>query len=49
VKFDSLGENADAASFIFQWQDNGSKFLQVLPAGQSGSVPIMATKPAWAS
>jgi branched-chain amino acid transport system substrate-binding protein len=49
VKFDSLGENADAASFIFQWQDNGSKFVQVLPAGQSGSVPIVATKPAWAS
>jgi branched-chain amino acid transport system substrate-binding protein len=47
VKFDSLGENADAASFVFQWQ--GAKYLQVLPAGQSGSVPIIATKPVWAS
>ena len=33
VKFDSLGENANAAAFIFQWQDNGSKFVQVLPSG----------------
>jgi ABC-type branched-subunit amino acid transport system substrate-binding protein len=48
VKFDSLGENANAAAFIFQWQDNGSKYLQVLPAG-GVSVPIIATKPAWAS
>jgi branched-chain amino acid transport system substrate-binding protein len=49
VKFDSLGENGDAASFIFQWQDKGSKFLQVLPAAQPGSVSIIATKPTWAS
>jgi branched-chain amino acid transport system substrate-binding protein len=49
VKFDSLGENSSAVSFIFQWQGNGSKYLQVLPAAQSGSVPIIATKPAWAS
>jgi branched-chain amino acid transport system substrate-binding protein len=49
VKFDSLGENANAAAFVFQWQKNGSQFLQVLPAGQSGSVPIIAAKPAWAS
>jgi branched-chain amino acid transport system substrate-binding protein len=49
VKFDSLGENANAAAFIFQWQKNGSKFLQVLPAGVPGSVPIIATKPAWTS
>jgi branched-chain amino acid transport system substrate-binding protein len=49
VKFDSLGENANAAAFIFQWQKGGSQFLQVLPAGASGSVPIIATKPAWAS
>jgi branched-chain amino acid transport system substrate-binding protein len=47
VKFDSLGENADAASFVFQWQ--GAKYLQVLPAAQPGSVPIIANKPAWAS
>jgi branched-chain amino acid transport system substrate-binding protein len=49
VKFDSLGENANAAAFVFQWQKNGSQFLQVLPSGVSGSVPIIATKPAWAS
>jgi branched-chain amino acid transport system substrate-binding protein len=49
VKFDSLGENANAAAFIFQWQKNGAQFLQVLPQGVSGSVPIIATKPAWAS
>ena len=49
VKFDSLGENANADAFIFQWQNNGTKFVQVLPAGSPGSVPILATKPAWAS
>jgi branched-chain amino acid transport system substrate-binding protein len=48
VKFDSLGENGAAATFIFQWQKTGS-FDQVLPAGASGSVPILATKPAWTS
>ncbi len=47
VKFDSLGENAAAASFIFQWQKSGTQFVQVLPASASGSVPILATKPAW--
>jgi len=49
VKFDSLGENANAAAFVFQWQKNGSQFLQVLPSGVSGSVPNIASKPAWAS
>ena len=48
VKFDSLGENSSAAAFIFQWQNNGSKYVQVLPEG-GVSVPIIATKPAWAS
>jgi branched-chain amino acid transport system substrate-binding protein len=48
VKFDSLGENAAAASFIFQWQKNGN-FSQVLPVGMSGSVPIIAVKPSWSS
>jgi branched-chain amino acid transport system substrate-binding protein len=48
VKFDSLGENASAATFVFQWQNNGSKYVQVLPVG-GASVPIIATKPAWAS
>jgi len=48
VKFDSLGENSSAAAFVFQWQNNGSKYVQVLPGG-GVSVPIIATKPAWAS
>jgi branched-chain amino acid transport system substrate-binding protein len=45
VKFDSLGRNGSATTFIFQWQ-NG-KFVQVLPAGGPGSVPILNPKPAW--
>jgi branched-chain amino acid transport system substrate-binding protein len=49
VKFDSLGENSASASFIFQWQHSGTKFVQVLPAGVSGSVPILAPKPPWTS
>jgi branched-chain amino acid transport system substrate-binding protein len=47
VRFDALGENGAAAAFVFQWQ-NGS-FNQVLPAKNSASKPITATKPAWAS
>jgi branched-chain amino acid transport system substrate-binding protein len=47
VKFDALGENGAAASFVFQWQKNS--FTQVLPTGASGSVSILATKPAWAA
>ncbi|MGH3278085.1 MAG: amino acid ABC transporter substrate-binding protein, partial [Trebonia sp.] len=49
TKFDSLGENAGAAAFVFQWQKSGTQFVQVLPSGATGSVPILATKPAWAS
>jgi branched-chain amino acid transport system substrate-binding protein len=49
VKFDSLGENSSAAAFVFQWQKNGTEFVQVLPSSASGSVPIIATKPAWSS
>ena len=45
VKFDSLGRNAVATTFVFQWQ-NG-KFVQVLPAGSAGSVKILNPKPAW--
>jgi branched-chain amino acid transport system substrate-binding protein len=49
VQFNSLGENVAAAAFVFQWQDNGTKFVQVLPQGShNGSVSILATKPAWA-
>ena len=47
VKFDSLGENGSAVSFVFQWQK--SNFNQVLPARATGSVSIIATKPAWTS
>jgi branched-chain amino acid transport system substrate-binding protein len=45
VKFDALGENGAAASFIFQWQQGD--FKQVLPSGIPGSVSISATKPPW--
>ena len=47
VKFDSLGQNAAAAAFIFQWQKNGTQYAQVLPTGVSGSVPILPAKAAW--
>jgi branched-chain amino acid transport system substrate-binding protein len=47
VKFDALGENGAAAAFIFQWQ--GGSFSQVLPAGTTGAVSILATKPPWTS
>ena len=35
-----------AAHFIFQWQ-HGAQFVQVLPTGATGSVPIVNPKPAW--
>ena len=47
VKFDSLGENGAAASFVFQWQQGN--FRQVLPTDAKGSVSILGTKPAWTS
>jgi branched-chain amino acid transport system substrate-binding protein len=45
VQFNSLGENVKAIAFIFQWQ-NG-KFVQVLPVGAQGSVPVLYPKPNW--
>ena len=45
VQFNSLGENVKAIAFVFQWQ-NG-KFVQVLPAGATGSVPVLYPKPNW--
>ena len=48
VKFDSLGENGASAAFMFQWQDNGTKFTQVLPTGAQGSVTIIQKSP-WAT
>jgi len=47
VKFDALGENGAAAAFIFQWQENN--FNEVLPTGDPGASPIIATKPPWVS
>jgi branched-chain amino acid transport system substrate-binding protein len=47
VNFNSLGENAAADAFVFQWDKTGSDFQQVLPAGDPGSVPIIAAKPPW--
>jgi branched-chain amino acid transport system substrate-binding protein len=45
VKFDSLGRNSVATTYIFQWQ-NG-KYVQVLPVGTPGSVTILNPKPPW--
>jgi branched-chain amino acid transport system substrate-binding protein len=45
VQFNSLGENVKAIAFVFQWQ-NG-KFVQVLPVGAAGSVPIIYPKTNW--
>jgi branched-chain amino acid transport system substrate-binding protein len=47
VKFDSLGENASSAAFVFQWRSG--VFDQVLPSAAAGSVAILASKPAWTS
>jgi branched-chain amino acid transport system substrate-binding protein len=47
VQFNALGENPNAAAFIFQWQ-NGN-YNQVLPAGSAGAVKIINQKPNWAS
>ena len=49
VKFDSLGQNSSAVAFVFQWQDGGKNFVQVLPAGTTGSVAILTPKPPWSS
>jgi branched-chain amino acid transport system substrate-binding protein len=47
VKFNSLGENIKAISFVFQWQ-NG-QYVQVLPVGAPGSKKIIYPKPNWSS
>ena len=47
VKFDALGENGAAATFVFQWQKGN--FKQVLPSATAGSVSITTTKPPWTS
>ena len=48
VKFDAQGKNGSAAAFVFQWQKDAT-YKQVLPLGSAGAVPILATKPNWAS
>jgi branched-chain amino acid transport system substrate-binding protein len=48
AKFDSLGENSAAATFVFEWQNNGTNFVQVLPKGASASKPIIQKAP-WGS
>jgi branched-chain amino acid transport system substrate-binding protein len=48
VKFDSLGENSAAATFVFEWQKNGTDFVQVLPTSDKASVPIIKKAP-WGS
>jgi branched-chain amino acid transport system substrate-binding protein len=46
AKFNAIGENVVASHFIFQWQ-HGAQFVQVLPTGASGTVPIVNPKPPW--
>jgi branched-chain amino acid transport system substrate-binding protein len=45
AKFDSVGKNVVATTFIFQWQS--SQFVQVLPLGSEGSTQIQLTKQPW--
>ena len=49
VRFDNSGQNASAAAFTFQWQQQGTAYKQVLPASTTGSVPIINPKPNWTS
>jgi ABC-type branched-subunit amino acid transport system substrate-binding protein len=45
AKFNSLGENPDAAAFVFQWQDGA--FNQVLPVTDPSSQKITFPRPGW--
>jgi branched-chain amino acid transport system substrate-binding protein len=48
VLFNSLGENSSAVAFVFQWNQSGSLFNQVLPVDAPGtSTKILTAKPAW--
>ena len=47
VKFDALGRNGQATTFIFQWQHG--KYVQVLPAASKASVKIINPTPNWGS
>jgi len=46
AKFDAVGHNTASTIFIFQWQ-SGGKYVQVLPSGMPGSVPIVNPRPSW--
>lgn len=47
VKFNAKGENVDGLVFVFQWQDGGSKYVQILPTSDPQSVPPLFPKPAF--
>ena len=50
AKFNNVGVNTAAASFIFQWQPGvPPRFVQVLPVRAAGSSAIIATKAQWVS
>jgi len=46
ASYNNVGLNTVANKFIFQWQ-TGAKFVQVLPSGAPGSVPIVNPRPVW--
>jgi branched-chain amino acid transport system substrate-binding protein len=48
AKFNSVGMNTAATTFIFQWQPV-NRFVQVLPVRAAGSSPIIVTKAQWVS
>jgi hypothetical protein len=48
AKFNSVGANIAAATFIFQWQPgNPPRFVPVLPVRSVGSSPIIPNKAPW--
>jgi branched-chain amino acid transport system substrate-binding protein len=51
AKFNSVGMNVAAATFIFQWQPGAPapRFVPVLPLRSAGSSPIMPAKTPWVS
>jgi len=51
AKFNAVGMNTAAATFIFQWQPGNPtpRFVQVLPVKAVGSSTVIATKAAWVS
>jgi branched-chain amino acid transport system substrate-binding protein len=51
AKFNSVGVNTAATTFIFQWQPGASqpRFVPVLPLRSAGSSPIMPAKVPWVS